>query len=313
VMVPLGIDAKSLPRARSLGLPVAYASTWAGAWNQKWGWNGVRADLRRAKGSGAIPVVQWWYWGDDISPLCVEQGCTDRYHGVRKTRETWVRLSNELADLIVLTVGRGAEALVVVETEFNKNGIEDYEPFDGYLVEQAEIFHRRGLKVVVGFGNWNKPKWKNFERAVAAADLLGAMALQSSVRDASTYMSGADQLIAAARYYQKTFAKPTFIDFAFSSYPGSAYERYQGEVIDEIFRRVEELRDAGVQGMIWRMLADDPKFDTRNYHGEAERHWGLLNADGSPKPAFLRLFAALRAVTAAAVPPAERQPPPLPR
>jgi len=23
--------------------------------------------------------------------------------------------------------------------------------------------------------------------------------------------------------------------------------------------------------MIWRMLKDDPKFDTANYHGEAER------------------------------------------
>ena len=35
------------------------------------------------------------------------------------------------------------------------------------------------------------------------------------------------------------------------------------------------------------MLADDPKFNTANYHGMAERHWGLLRADGSRKPAFL--------------------------
>ena len=35
------------------------------------------------------------------------------------------------------------------------------------------------------------------------------------------------------------------------------------------------------------MLADDPAFDTNNYHGLAERHWGLLHADGTPKPAFL--------------------------
>jgi hypothetical protein len=38
--------------------------------------------------------------------------------------------------------------------------------------------------------------------------------------------------------------------------------------------------------MVWRMLADDSKFDTSNYHREAERHWGLLHADGSAKPAF---------------------------
>jgi len=53
-----------------------------------------------------------------------------------------------------------------------------------------------------------------------------------------------------------------------------------------VFARMDEFRAAGVQGMIWRMLVDDPAFDTANYHGEAERHWGLLYADGSAKPAF---------------------------
>ena len=95
-----GFDAKSVHRARGLGMPVTYGSTWAGASNQKWGWNGVE---------------------------------------------------------------------------------------DDYLAEQAAIFHQRGITVVVGFGNWGQSQWRNFDRAVAAADLLGTMALQSSVRDASTY------------------------------------------------------------------------------------------------------------------------------
>lgn len=174
-----------------------------------------------ARAAGAVPVVQWWYWGDDISPSCVEHGCQDRYHGVQKDKATWSRLSNELADIIVQVSGADGQALVVIETEFNKNGIEDYEPFDGYLAEQAAIFHRRGLKVIVGFGNWGQSRWKNFDRAVAAADLLGTMALQSSIRDAATYLSGADQLVAAAQYFQLTFKKRTFNDFAFSTYtPG---------------------------------------------------------------------------------------------
>jgi hypothetical protein len=42
----------------------------------------------------------------------------------------------------------------------------------------------------------------------------------------------------------------------------------------------------GVVGIIWRMLADDPAFDTSNYHGIAERYWGLLHADGRAKAAF---------------------------
>jgi hypothetical protein len=285
--VQFGFDAKSVSRARSLGMPLTYGSTWAGAWNQKWGWNGIEDDLRAAKAAGAIPVVQWWYWGDDISPQCVENGCTDRYQGVPKDKATWTRLSNELADLIIRVDGADSQALVVIETEFNKNGIENYEAFDGYLVEQAAIFHQRGLKVVIGFGNWGRSQWTNFDRAVSAADLLGTMALQSSIRDASTYLSGADQLISAAQYFQTTFAKPTFVtDFAFSSYPEPSYEVYQDTVVRQIFGRMEEFRAAGVQGMVWRMLADDPAFDTNNYHGIAERHWGLLHADGLPKLAF---------------------------
>jgi hypothetical protein len=301
--VQFGFDTKSVSRARALGMPVTHASTWAGAWNQKFGWNGIEDDLRRAATEGAVPVIQWWYWGDDISPACVERGCRDQYHGVRKDRATWTRLSNELADLIVRVRGPNAQALVVIETEFNKNGIETYEPFDGYLAEQAAIFHRRGLKVVVGFGNWGHVHWKNFDRAVAAADLLGTMALQSSVRDGLTYMSGATQLITAAQYFQNTFAKPTLVDFAFSSYPAPSWEADQDAVIRDIFRRMPELRAAGVHAMVWRMLSDDPAFNTDNYHGMAERYFGLLRADGSPKPAFVPYLAGMVAEAGGAAPP----------
>ncbi len=301
--VQFGFDTKSVSRARALGMPVRYASTWAGAWNQKWGWSGIEDDLRNAKAAGAVPVVQWWYWGDDISPECVERGCRDQYHGVRKDKATWIRMSNELADLIVRVGGADSQALVVIETEFNKHGIESYEPFDGYLAEQAAIFHRRGLKVVVGFGNWGRPLWKNFDRAIAAADLLGTMALQSSVRDAATYLSGADQLITAAHYFNTTFAKRTLVDFAFSSYPAPSYELAQDTVIRDIFRRIEEFRAAGVEGMVWRMLSDDPLFNTDNYHGIAERYFGLLRADGSPKAAFLPFLDGVATETEGAIPP----------
>lgn len=299
--IRFGFDASSVSRARGLGMPVDYASVWAGSWNQKWGWNGVDAQLHAAKDAGVTPVVQWWYWGDDISPSCVEHGCRDRYQGVWKDRATWTRLSNELADLITRVMGPDSGALVITETEFNKNGIESYEPFDGYLVDQAAVFQARGLKVVLGFGNWGRSQWTHFDRAVAAADLLGAQVLRSSVRDRATYLSSAADLLEAARDNQRLFHKPTFVtDFAFSSYPEPSYLNDQDTVVRDVFAHIEEFRAAGVQGMIWRMLADDPNFDTNNYHGEAERHWGLLHADGSPKPAFAPFLNGLLAEKAAA-------------
>lgn len=283
-----GFDANSVTLARQLGMPVAYGSVWAGAWNQgKDGWGGIKDQLEKAKNNGVTPVIQWWYWGDDLSPTCMAQGCKDQYHGVWKDKATWDRLSSELADAIVRTLGPNSGAIIIVETEFNKSHMQTNDTFDRWLADKAEFFHGKGLKVVVGFGNWGREHWKNYARAVAAADMIGVQVLYSSVRDEAAYLSGADMLIGAAQYNKATFGKPSFVtDCGFSSYPTSSYERYQDTVIRDIFRRLGELRSAGVQGMIWRMLADDPKFNTANYHGMAEQHWGLVRADGSKKPGF---------------------------
>jgi hypothetical protein len=268
-------------------MPIAYGSIWAGAWNQRWGWGGIEEQLNTAKATGVTPVIQWWYWGDDITPACVESGCYDARQGVQKDKATWARMSNELADLIVRVMGPASGTIVVIECEFNKSGIENYEPFDGYLAQHAAIFHGRNLMVGLEFGNWGRPLWANFDRAVAASDVLGAMALLSSLRDPSTYQTATDMLLDAARYYQTTFGKPVLItDFALSSYPEPTYETLQDIEIAEFFARMPEFRAAGVQGLIWRTLKDDPTFDTSNYHGIAERHWGLLRADGSQKAAF---------------------------
>jgi hypothetical protein len=173
-----GVDVASTSKAISLGMPMSYGSMWAGSWNQRYGWDGIRTQLTTARTSGVAPLVQWWYWGDDISPACVEHGCWDARQGVQKDKTTWYRMSNELADLIVGTMGPNSNAIVVIETEFNKNGIETYAPFDGYLADQARIFHDRGLSIVISFGNWGQSYWRNFPRAAAAADMLGAMVLQ---------------------------------------------------------------------------------------------------------------------------------------
>ena len=282
-----GLDMDSVDKASHQGMTVSYGTFWVGAWTQKYGWDEAAEKLKVARKLGVTPVIQWWYWGDEISPSAVESGVRDARHGVLKNRATWTRMSTELADLVARTMG-DREAIVVLETEFNKNGIENYEPFDGYLAEQAKTFHGKGnIKVVIGFGNWGRAQWSHFDKAIAESDLLGTQLLQSSARDASTYMKTVDTLIAGARTLQATFGKPSLImDLALSSYPTASYETNQAAVIQELFTRIGELKAAGVRGIIWRAMNDDPNFDTTNYHGVAERHWGLVRADGTPKPAF---------------------------
>ena len=282
-----GVDIDSVERARKHGLPMAFGTFWVGAWTQKQGWAHAESQLDAARRANVTPVINWWYWGDDISPSCIENGCRDARQDVHKTKATWYQMSEDLSRLIEKTMG-DREVIVVLETEFNKGGTETMEAFDGYLADHAAIFHRRGnVKVVLGFGNWGRDHWTRFDRAVAASDYLGTQLLRSSVREDTTYLQAVDTLIAGANYVQQTFGKPSFVvDLALSSYPAAQYEPRQAAVTRELFERLPELKAAGVRGILYRMIADDPGFDTSNYHGVAERHWGMLRADGTAKPAF---------------------------
>jgi hypothetical protein len=290
-----GTDLPSIDRASALGLPLSLGSLWVGAWTQREGWSYADQQLRGAAARNVIPVVNWWYWGDDISPACVENGCQDARHNVWKDKAAWYRMSTELAQLIQRTMG-GRPAAVVLETEFNKGGIETYEPFDGYLAEHAAIFQRHGVLVIVGFGNWGREHWPRFDRAIQSSALLGVQLMRSSQREPTTYTDAVDTLVASARYLSGTFGKAVVVtDLALSSYPSSSYEPLQDSVTGQLFARMGELKAAGVRGILYRMLVDDPTFDPSNYHGVAERFWGLLRADGSPKPAFATFVAGVRA------------------
>jgi hypothetical protein len=291
-----GIDMKSFDRGQTQGLDFSFGVFWVGSWTQKQGWRHTESQLRAARQHGVTPVINWWYWGDDIAPRCLTNGCYDDRQKVQKDKATWYRMSDELSQVIARTMGN-RETLVVLETEFNKGGIENYEPFDGHLAEVAEILKRRGnVKVVLGFGNWGRNNWARFDRAVAASDMVGTQLLRSSIRDKAEYGNAVDTLVDGARFMQRQFNKPSLIvDLAISSYPASTYEARQARVARELRRRLPELKAAGVRGILYRSMADNPAFDTSNYHGIAERHWGLLRADGSKKPAFAPFAAAVRA------------------
>lgn len=280
-----GTDIDAIGSRSIRDLPFSYGVFWAGPWNQKLGWDRIADELAQARKKGVVPVVNWWYWGDEISPQALQNGVRDKRHGVQKDMRTWLDLSRRLASM--MRPAAGGEAIVVLETEFNKNGVDKYLPFDAALAQVAGIFHAQGVKVVLGFGSWGQSSWANFSGAIAASDYLGIQLLRSSVRDSASYLQAVDTLVGAARHIQRAFGKPAMvIDLALSSYPDQRFEVHQAAVMAELFARLSELKQAGVRGIIWRQIQDDPGFDTSNYHGMAERYWGLLRADGSAKPAF---------------------------
>lgn len=295
--IRFGTEVKSVARAEKAGLSFGYGVLWTGAWNQKYGWDTPQQELREAEKWGVVPVVHWRYWGDEIGPSVVENRVVvDMRHQVRKDEQTWFRMAGELADMVAREMG-GREAVVVLETEFDKDGIENHEFFDGYLAEQARIFKSRGnIKVVLGFSNWGRSQWSRFDRAIAESDMLGTQLLRSSVREPAGYLKAVDTLLAGARTLHARFRKPVMImDLALSSYPSSEYEQHQATVLRQLFSRLGELKAAGVTALIWRQIVDDPQFDSSSYHGQAGRHWGVLRSDGSPKPGFQVLRDGMRA------------------
>ncbi|MCA1814695.1 MAG: hypothetical protein LC624_12245 [Halobacteriales archaeon] len=50
-------------------------------------------------------------------------------------------------------------------------------------------------------------------------------------------------------------------------------------------------------------MSDNPTMDPANYHGEAERHWGLVRSDGAPKSAAAVWVQGVGAARAAPLPP----------
>ncbi|HVL49378.1 MAG TPA: PKD domain-containing protein [Candidatus Thermoplasmatota archaeon] len=284
-----GMSYGSMDDLIDYGIKPDYATTWVGPWTRD-SWGGFERMLDRTRAAGVTPFIQWYYWGDDISPSCVDNGCWSSLHNTWKSRAEWDAMVHTLASKIRDRMG-GAEVLVNVETEFNKGGIDStsYAPtFDRYLKKHIDVLQGvPGVKVVLGFGSWGKDRWDRFPASIEAADLMGFQGLSGSTRqDLSTYMSIGDRSEKAAREIRDRFGKPSiFTDLAVSSYPEPDWLEHQAAAIRTVMDRIPMLASLGVQAVIYRSLRDQP-MSTANYYGIAERHWGLERPDGSRKPAF---------------------------
>jgi heme/copper-type cytochrome/quinol oxidase subunit 2 len=308
------MDYNSIQGQKDLGISQDYAMFWAGVWNEKSGWSYLGQQADSAADRGVMPVVQWWYWGDDISKSCVTNGCWSSLHGAHKSRAKWAEDAGKLADTLHSGL-KGRKGVLVLESEFNKGDIATWETFDGYLAEHAKIFRQRApeLTLVLGFGNWGSQYWKNFDRAVGAVDMVGFQTMRGSTKDSyDKYATAVGSIKDASAKLKATFGKPVLLhDLALSSY-GSGYEGHQEKVVKELFSRMGELKAAGLEGIVYRSLGDNPKMNTANYYGMAERYMGFKRADASSKPALNDWVAGIKAERGGSTPAPAPSPSPSP-
>lgn len=282
-----GLDSSSTLILSKEGLTTPYGALWVGPWTLVNGWGGTDSRLDQLRAAGVTPYVQFYYWGDDLSPSCLENGCWSSLHDVQKDQAGWDRLRRELGTHLQ-TKMKGAPVVIVLETEFNKGKVATYEPLDGLLTTKAQELRADypAATVVLGFGNWGRDYWKTFDRAAAASDAIGLQGMRGSTRhSAQQYSSVVEETMAGVRFAKTSFARPIHItDLALSSYPD--WEAAQNETLARMLAKAPELQAEGVQALVYRDLVDSPTMDTANYFGEAERYWGLRTHDGRDKPAY---------------------------
>lgn len=294
----VGMDLATMDAQTNAGARPDYGMVWVGPWTLNH-WSSVDGLLDQARSRGVTPVIQYYYWGNDISKSCIEYGCWSNLHGAWKSRAGWAELGRQLGDHLRWHMG-GAPVIVVLETEFNKGDAGTYEGLDGYLAERA--YALRGAypsaRVALGFGNWGSASWGVFDRAMAASDFGGLQGMRASTRNSlSSYLGLVDATLQGAKTLHARFGKPVFLtDIAASTHWEPDWLNHQATVIGGFFSRIGEFKAAGVQGLVYRSFRDSPTATTAEYFGEAERHWGAAWASGGTKPGWEKWKAGVAAL-----------------
>lgn len=275
------------PTRADVAAAVDHGQVWVGSWNLQWGWKAIGEDLEWMVQNNITPVVQVFYWGNDISRDCVRDGCYAS--GTYKSRAGWSQLATELADALDEHL-QGRAAIVVLEPEFNKGHVATFDLLDDELAERAREV-RSGYDpavIALGFGGWAPQFWDTWDDAMAASDAVALQLMRGATRDGhDSYADAAETLLHQARILHDLSGKPVIVsDVALSSYPGGAYLELQAQELGEVLQNRDELRAAGVEVVVYRSLVDDPGATTKEYFGQAERSWGLMYANGTAKPAW---------------------------
>lgn len=290
-----GVDAGAgVAVLKADGATPTYGQTWVGLWTKSSGWSTVEGQLRTMRDTGVTPVIMWYYWGDSISVDCVKYGCSGR------SKSDWDAMAGELARRANAIMG-SKPYYIVLEPEFQKNGIGSWETFDVYLESQAWNIRGKApsAKVVVGFGHWGG--WDIFDRAVGASHHTGFQMLRGSTRD-SVYEGEhvADDIVRIGSALKAKWGKSVFMyDLGVATYGG--WEGVQERSLKNIAARTSDIENAGVFAIVWRYVKDNDY--SSGYYGPAESSWGVQYRGGGDKPAYDDLLALVKGGTAATPPP----------
>ncbi|MBW2244108.1 MAG: hypothetical protein JRH01_19165 [Deltaproteobacteria bacterium] len=262
--------------ARRHGLATDYLEIWLPR-----GWEDSWLDpeaLRSLTRTGTTPVIAHWFFGDEISQERVEG-----------ERAEWHRSLARLARRIAID----APVIVLLEPEFNnappegETAITDWAGFSDEVREAIRILRHFAPKVQVGLCAGDFSPTRDLEKAVSGVagelDFLAFQEMRASTRHDKDALNLGEAALSYARYLRQAFAKPVFLGYvAVASY--GDWQLAQRDALRSLVRERRALEKAGVFGLVYFQLRDDPEHT--GWFGPAERSFGVLNAKGEPKPAL---------------------------
>ncbi|BAF69292.1 hypothetical protein [Nitratiruptor sp. SB155-2] len=232
---------------------------------------------------GYVPLFIFYYFGDLISPDYVKKH-QKRY---LYTLQRFIRYLQKIK----------GKKIVVLNPEYNENGMSNNTDFD--LLNTISIIkikqHVKDALVgpcVGDFGDYKTIKdlqnWNTFENSLhfsaKVADFIAFQEMRALTRNSKKEILLTPQRIKAfASFLYQKYHKPTLLAYlAISSYHDS---KLQSDVLRKwrhIFPTMQHFLGFG-----WFNLVDVPTHT--GYFGEAEKHWGVIEADGEKKPSFFIL------------------------
>lgn len=253
-------------------------------WENEWV---HKEDIARLHRDGVTPVFLLYFFGSENSTM-----------DARRLRWDWYEYLARVASYVA---GR-QPVMLVIEPEINDEGAYEkggtpmmYWPeLQEMLIEGIYVLRALAPNAMVGlcFGDFgDQPLEANFGEAVAYTDFVAFQEMRASTRNPAEDPSGFAlfrQALDTTGRLHRAFDKPVILAYLAVSTWGqdnaTGWQMVQAGAIRSFMQGFPELQQEGLTGLLYFQLFDDPAH--QGYFMEAEKHFGLMDENGEPKPAW---------------------------
>lgn len=254
-------------------VPATHIAHWLTE-NTVWEWESAQK-LAAASRAGYTPVIIDWYFGDQISPSVVKQN-----------RQKYLdRLQNKIIPLLAKT----PNAMIILEPEFNKNGMEDWQPWSDLMLEAIAMIHRQSsARVGIGIGDWanfdDPSSLQTIEPAINASDFVAFLIMTSRAHEGAFHSPANDlgnRFNTAMTALKNRYDLPVVLAYtAISSADG--WEPQQAHYLEQLLSLAASYPADELEAVGYFSLFDNPR--QSGWFGRAEQAFGILDKTGGSKP-----------------------------